>query len=58
MQSSAGSSSGPGDEVLTTDEEHPGLLAPLGRLRERRGVEVRVAPFDELPATAWARAPG
>src|SRR5204863_9674202 len=21
----------PGDEILTTDEEHPGLLAPLGR---------------------------
>ena len=41
---------GPGDEVLTSDQEHPGVLAPLGALRERRGVEVRVAPFGELPA--------
>ena len=29
---------GPGDEVLTSDEEHPGLLAPLASARERRGV--------------------
>jgi selenocysteine lyase/cysteine desulfurase len=41
---------GPGDEVLTSDQEHPGVLAPLGALRERAGIEVRVAPFDELPA--------
>jgi L-cysteine/cystine lyase len=39
---------GPGDEVVTSDEEHPGVLAPLGRLRERAGVSVRVAPFGEL----------
>ena len=39
---------GPGDEVLTTDEEHPGLLAPLGLARRRRGVQVRTVPFDEI----------
>jgi len=39
---------GPGDEVLTTDEEHPGVLAPLGLARKRRGIEVRIAPFEEL----------
>jgi selenocysteine lyase/cysteine desulfurase len=39
---------GAGDEVLTSDEEHPGLLAPLAALRERRGVELRVVPFGEL----------
>jgi L-cysteine/cystine lyase len=39
---------GPGDEVLTSDQEHPGVLAPLGGLRERRGVTIRVAPFGEL----------
>jgi len=33
--------------VLTTDEEHPGILAPLGRA-QRRGVKVRVLPWDEL----------
>jgi selenocysteine lyase/cysteine desulfurase len=38
-----------GDDVLTSDEEHPGVLAPLAALRERRGVRVRVAPFAELP---------
>lgn len=38
---------GAGDEVLTTDEEHPGLLAPLG-LAQRRGVRVRVVPWDRL----------
>jgi len=38
----------PGDEVLTTDEEHPGLLAPLGRARKRHGIAVRVVPFAEI----------
>jgi selenocysteine lyase/cysteine desulfurase len=39
---------GPGDEVLTSDEEHPGVLAPLGAARERRGIRVRVVPFGSL----------
>ncbi len=39
----------PGDEVLTSDEEHPGLLAPLAVARESRGIRVRVVPFAELP---------
>ena len=43
----AGLDLGPGDRVVTSDEEHPGLLAPLGRLRAR-GVEVVVAPFDDI----------
>ena len=38
----------PGDEVVTTDEEHPGLLAPLGRARRRHGITIRVVPFAEL----------
>ncbi len=40
----------PGDDVITTDEEHPGLLAPLGRARVRHGISVRVVPFAELPS--------
>lgn len=44
----AGLDLGAGDEVLTSNEEHPGLLAPLGLARKRRGVEVRVVPFDEI----------
>src|SRR5436309_14144111 len=38
-----------GDEIVTSDEEHPGLLAPLGRAVRRHGVSVRVVPFEELP---------
>ena len=40
---------GPGDEVLTSATEHPGLLGPLLAARERRGVEIRTAPLAELP---------
>jgi selenocysteine lyase/cysteine desulfurase len=38
-----------GDEILTSDEEHPGVLAPLATARDTRGVNVREVPFDELP---------
>jgi L-cysteine/cystine lyase len=38
----------PGDEILTTEEEHPGLLAPLGRARKRHGITVRVVPFANI----------
>lgn len=37
-----------GDEILTSDEEHPGLLGVLAGMREHHGVDVRVAPFDRL----------
>ena len=42
----------PGDEVVTSDEEHPGLLVPLDVLRRRFGVVVRRVPFPELPEAA------
>ena len=45
----------PGDEIVTSDEEHPGLLAPLGLARARRGVEVRAVPFGELADAVGAR---
>jgi L-cysteine/cystine lyase len=38
----------PGDEILTSEEEHPGLLAPLGRAIRRYGVTVRTAPFASI----------
>jgi selenocysteine lyase/cysteine desulfurase len=41
-----------GDEIVTSDEEHPGLLAPLGRARRRFGVQVRVVPFAEVAEAA------
>jgi L-cysteine/cystine lyase len=46
---------GPGDEIITSDEEHPGLLAPLGLARQVRGVEVRLVPFAELPGEVSSR---
>src|SRR4051812_5774330 len=39
---------GRGDEVVTSDEEHPGLLAPLAALAVEQGVTVKFAPFAEL----------
>ena len=39
----------PGDEIITSDEEHPGLLAPLGRARRRHALKVRMVPFAEVP---------
>jgi L-cysteine/cystine lyase len=46
---------GPGDEVLTSDEEHPGLLAPLEAARRRRGFDVREVPFAELAGEVKVR---
>ncbi|HEX3518826.1 MAG TPA: aminotransferase class V-fold PLP-dependent enzyme [Solirubrobacteraceae bacterium] len=37
-----------GDEILTSDEEHPGLLGALGAARELRGAEIREVPLAEL----------
>jgi L-cysteine/cystine lyase len=37
-----------GDEIVTSDQEHPGLLAPLARARRRHGVQIRVVPFAEI----------
>jgi L-cysteine/cystine lyase len=46
---------GPGDEVLTTDVEHPGLLAPLEYARRRLGFDVRLVPFGEIAGEVGAR---
>ena len=45
----------PGQEIVTSDEEHPGLLAPLGRARKRFGASVKVVPFTELAASVSER---
>jgi len=39
---------GRGDEVVTSDEEHPGLLAPLAALAAEDGVVVKFAPFADI----------
>jgi selenocysteine lyase/cysteine desulfurase len=47
----------PGDEILTSDEEHPGLLGTLGAARELQGVSIREVPLAQIadavgPSTA------
>jgi L-cysteine/cystine lyase len=39
---------GPGDEILTSDEEHPGLLGALAGARDVSGVTVRMAPLADI----------
>ncbi|MFN8202591.1 MAG: aminotransferase class V-fold PLP-dependent enzyme [Solirubrobacteraceae bacterium] len=41
----AGLDLGPEDEVVTSDQEHPGLLGPLAALHRRTGAHVRIVPF-------------
>ena len=43
----AGLELGPGDEIVTSDAEHPGLVGPLIAARDR-GVAIRAVPFREL----------
>jgi L-cysteine/cystine lyase len=43
----AGLDLGPGDEIVSSDQEHPGLIGPLKAARDR-GAEVRLVPFAEL----------
>jgi selenocysteine lyase/cysteine desulfurase len=51
----AGLELGPEDEIVTSDEEHPGLLGALGAARELRGVSVRQAPLGELAEAVGPR---
>jgi selenocysteine lyase/cysteine desulfurase len=43
----AGMDLGPGDEVITSDQEHPGLIGPLKAARDR-GVEIRVVTLRDV----------
>jgi L-cysteine/cystine lyase len=43
----AGLDLGPDDEIVSSDQEHPGVLGPLRAARER-GATVRLVPFREL----------
>jgi L-cysteine/cystine lyase len=38
----------PGDEIVTSDEEHPGLLGALAAARELYGASVRMAPLQRI----------
>lgn len=46
---------GQGDEVVTSDEEHPGLLVPLALASRHRGFSVREVPFAELVGASGPR---
>jgi selenocysteine lyase/cysteine desulfurase len=46
---------GPGDEILTSDEEHPGLLGSLISAREVHGVAIRAVPWSEVAAAVGPR---
>jgi L-cysteine/cystine lyase len=39
---------GRGDEIVTSDVEHPGLLGPLAAARDLRGVDVRAVPLEDV----------
>ncbi len=45
-----------GDEILTSDEEHPGLLGALSAARELRGVSIRAVPLAEIADAVDPRA--
>ncbi len=44
-----------GEEILTSDEEHPGLLGALAAERELHGVVIRTVPWSQLPAAVGPR---
>ncbi len=46
----SGMALGAGDEILTSDAEHPGLLGALQAARDLHGVSLRSVPLAELPA--------
>jgi selenocysteine lyase/cysteine desulfurase len=44
----AGLELGPGDEVVTSDTEHPGVFGPLALARDRQGVRIRAVPLADV----------
>ena len=51
----AGLELGPGDEVVTSDSEHPGINGPLQAVRELRGLEIRAVPLAEVAEAVGPR---
>ena len=54
-QTIAGLALSEGDEIVTSDEEHPGLLGALGAARELRGVSIRELPMADVAAAVGPR---
>jgi L-cysteine/cystine lyase len=51
----AGLELSPGEEIVTSDEEHPGLLGALAAAREIDGVEIRAVPFAQVAEAVGPR---
>jgi L-cysteine/cystine lyase len=51
----AGLALGRGDEILTSDEEHPGLLGALGAARALGGAEIREVPLPQIAEAVGPR---
>jgi selenocysteine lyase/cysteine desulfurase len=51
----AGMAFEPGQEILTSDEEHPGLLGLLAGARDIHGVQVRMVPLAEIAQAVGPR---
>jgi selenocysteine lyase/cysteine desulfurase len=45
----------PGDEILTSDEEHPGLLGALAAARDLRGAVIRETPLERIAEAVGPR---
>jgi selenocysteine lyase/cysteine desulfurase len=54
-QTIAGLALSEGDEIVTSDEEHPGLLGALGAARELRGASIREVPMSDVAAAVGPR---
>jgi selenocysteine lyase/cysteine desulfurase len=50
----AGMELGPGDEIVTSDFEHPGLIGPLTAARDR-GVGIKVVPLRDVADAVTAK---
>jgi L-cysteine/cystine lyase len=46
---------GPGDEVVTSTDEHPGLLGPLAALRDLHGVTIRAVALADVADAVSSR---
>ena len=45
----------PGDEIVTSDAEHPGLIGPLQAARDLRGARIRAVPLVDVPDAVGPR---
>jgi selenocysteine lyase/cysteine desulfurase len=51
----AGLELSPGDEIVTSDSEHPGINGPLQAARELRGVDIRAVPLSDVATAVGPR---